>query len=146
MTVYYLDSSVGLRILLGHSPAAARWFDRTTASQDDEVISSRLLRTEMTRGLRRREEPVDRRDAVLDFVGTIPLDHAVLQEAEAIVPHVKTLDAVHLATALRSGVDDVVVCTHERTMHQVARMMGLATRHLPMVSRRGPAPARARST
>ena len=125
MTQYYLDSSVGLRVLLGHSPAAARWFDDATASGRDRVISSRLLRTEMTRALRRLGQPIERRSAVLDHVGTVPIDHAVLLEAEAIVPHVKTLDAVHLASALRSGIDGIVVCSHDRTMTAVARLLGL---------------------
>lgn len=125
MTVYYLDSSVGLRILLGHSPAAARWFDAITASPDADIVSSRLLRTEVTRALRRLDVPLERRAAVLDHIGTIPLDHAVLQDAEAIVPHIKTLDALHLASALRSGVEDIVICTHDQTMQKVARMVGL---------------------
>lgn len=126
MTDYYLDTSVGMRILLGHSPAAARWFDRTVASADDRVVSSRLLRTEMTRALRRLGHPIDRRGAVVDHVGTIALDHAVLQEAEAIVPHVRTLDALHLASALRSGVDAIVVTTHDTAMKSVAGLLGLA--------------------
>lgn len=125
MTQYYLDSSVGLRILLGHSPAAARWFDDTIGSSADLVISSRLLRTEMTRALRRLAEPLERRAEVLDHIGTLPLDHAVLVEAEAIVPHVRTLDAIHLASALRSGLEDIVVCTHDRAMTVVARQVGL---------------------
>lgn len=127
MTAYYLDSSVGLRILLGHSPAAARWFDAVTASAGDAVISSRLLRTEMTRVLRRVGEHVARRDTVLDHVGVVPIDHAVLQDAEAIVPHVKTLDAIHLASALASGIDDIVICTHDHTTRAVARELGLRT-------------------
>ncbi|MEL4358905.1 MULTISPECIES: PIN domain-containing protein [unclassified Luteococcus] len=126
MTTYYLDSSVAMRILLGHSPAAAHWFDDTTAS-NDEILSSRLLGTEMTRVLRRLEAPIERRHEVLSHVGTIALDHAVLQEAEAILPHIKTLDAIHLASALRSGRDGVIICTHDRTMQAVSHDLGLAT-------------------
>ena len=125
MTQYYLDSSVALRILLGHSPSAARWFDGITASPSDGMVSSRLLRTEMTRALRRLGQPLERRAAVLDHIGTIPLDHAVLVDAEAIVPPIKTLDAIHLGSALRSGVEDVVVCTHDVAMTTVARALGL---------------------
>ena len=68
VTQYYLDSSVGLRILLGRSAAAARWFDGITASPHDGVISSRLM---------------------------------------------------------RSGVEDIVVCTHARAMAKVAQEIGL---------------------
>lgn len=123
--------------MLGHSPSAARWFDQTVAAPADSVNSSRLLRTEMTRALRRLGEPVQRRWAVLDHIGTIPLDHAVLQDAEAIVPHLKTLDAIHVATALRSGIDDLVMCTHDEAMKRVAGLLGLAT-HDPVVEDPGP--------
>ncbi len=88
-------------------------------------MSSRILRTEITRVLRREGGlPVVDRDHVLDFVDTIPLDHAVLQEAEAIIPHVRTLDAIHLASALRSGLEDLVIVTHDATMKSVAAAIG----------------------
>ncbi|WP_230865568.1 type II toxin-antitoxin system VapC family toxin [Mycobacterium canetti] len=124
MTYYYLDSSVAVRIVLGHSTSAAHWFDSTTGRDDDRVVSSRILRTEITRVLRRESLPVAVRDQVLDYVDTIPLDHAVLQEAEAIIPHVRTLDAIHLASALRSGLEDLAVVTHDTTMKSVAATIG----------------------
>lgn len=124
VTYHYLDSSVAIRILLGHSASAAQWFDSTTGSDDDRVVSSRILRTEITRVLRRESLPVAARDQVLDYIDTIPLDHAVLQEAEAIIPHIRTLDAIHLASALRSGLDDLVVTTHDVTMKSVAVALG----------------------
>ena len=105
---HYLDSSVAVRIMLGHSVSAARWFDRTTGKADDRLVSSRILRTEITRVLRRESLPVSDRDHILDYVDTIPLDHVVLQEAEAIIPHVRTRDAIHLASALRSGLEDLL--------------------------------------
>ncbi|MCV6985129.1 type II toxin-antitoxin system VapC family toxin [Mycobacterium shinjukuense] len=124
MTYYYLDSSVAVRIVLGHSSSAAQWFDSTTGRDDDRVVSSRILRTEITRVLRRESLPVTVRDQVLDYVDTIPLDHAVLQEAEAIIPHIRTLDAIHLASALRSGLEDLAVVTHDTTMKSVAAAIG----------------------
>lgn len=127
MTTFYLDTSTALRILLGESPATAGWFEDAVESPSDEVISSRILRTEMTRALRRVRHPLGRRTEVLDFIGLIPLDHAILQEAEAIVPHVKTLDAIHLASALRSGVEDLVITTHDRNMASVAAELGFNT-------------------
>ena len=125
VSTYYLDSSVAIHVLAGTRSASA-WFDATTAEPTATVISSRLLRTELTRTLRRLGEEPQRRDEILDHVGTIPLDHAVLLEAEAIVPHIKTLDAIHLASALRSAAEDIIVCTHDETMKAVATMMGMA--------------------
>ena len=66
------------------------------------------------------------RDQILDFIGIIPLDHAVvLHEAEAIVPHVRSLDAIHLGSALRSGLDDLVIVTHDSAVATVAATLGL---------------------
>jgi predicted nucleic acid-binding protein len=124
VTYHYLDSSVAVRIMLGHSTSAARWFDSTTGRDDDRVVSSRILRTEITRVLRRENLPVTDRDQILDYVDTIPLDHSVLQEAEAIVPRIRTLDAIHLASALRSGLEDLVIVTHDTTMKSVAATIG----------------------
>lgn len=131
MTDYYLDSSVALRILFHHSPAAAQWFDETTSSDEHVVLSSRLLRTEITRALRRVGVALALRDEVLDHLALLPLDHAVLQEAEAIGPHIKTLDAIHLASALRSGLDGLVVVTHDDAMTRVAGELGLGV-HNPV--------------
>ncbi|SLM95465.1 hypothetical protein FM103_00970 [Corynebacterium xerosis] len=125
VTSYYLDSSVALRILFHHSAAAARWFDDATGSEKHMVLSSRLLRTEVTRALRRTGQALTLRETLLDHLAVLPLDHAVLLEAEAIGPHVKTLDAIHLASALRSGIDDLVVVTHDDAMGRVARELGL---------------------
>lgn len=124
VSFHYLDSSVAVRIMLGHSGSAAQWFDSTTGQDGERVVSSRILRTEITRVLRREGLPVADRDHILDYVDTIALDHAVLQEAEAIISHVRTLDAIHLASALRSGLEDLVIVTHDTTMKAVAAAIG----------------------
>lgn len=121
---YYLDTSVAMRIMLGHSPEAAGWFDETTADPSSRIVSSRLLRTEITRVLRREGLPVQNRSQIIDYIDVIPLDHAVLNGAEAIISHIRTLDAIHLASALRSGLDDLAVVTHDRTMATVAEELG----------------------
>ncbi|HOA28149.1 MAG TPA: PIN domain-containing protein [Arachnia sp.] len=126
MRRYLLDSSVAVRILLGHSPAAATWFADAAADPDVELLASRLLRTEVTRVLRREGLPVSRRDEVVDYVGTIPISDAILAEAEAIVPHVKTLDAIHLASLLHTGLDATIV-THDANMRAVAEVLGYPT-------------------
>lgn len=120
---YYLDTSVAGRILLGHSPSALSWFAQ--AIDDGEMlVSSRLLRTELTRLLRREGLALDRRSEIVGRLGTIPVDHATLAAAEAIVPQVKTLDAIHLASAMQSGIDDLVIVSHDRNVSGVARELG----------------------
>ena len=126
MRRFLLDTSVAARIMYGHSPEAARWFDAVTGDAESMVLASRLLKTELTRVLRRDEVPVQRRDEIVDHLHLIPLTDAILAEAEAIIPHIKTLDAIHLASLIHTGLDAVVV-THDATMRQVAELIGYET-------------------
>lgn len=123
MTTFYLDTSVALRALLGHSPSAAAWIDQVTADDEHIVVSSRILRTELTRVLRREGLPVIRRDEVLDVLSLVPVTDGVLAAAEAIEPHVRTLDAIHLGSVIAAGLDAVVV-SHDRSMLAAAASLG----------------------
>ncbi|GAA1418967.1 PIN domain-containing protein [Agrococcus citreus] len=123
MTVFYLDSSVALHALLGVTPAAGRWLEEVSSDPDVTLISSRLIRTELTRVLRRERLPVELRDAIVDRLELVPLTDAILAGAEAIVPHVRTLDAIHLASLVAVGFDASVV-THDSAMGAVAQELG----------------------
>ena len=121
MTRYYLDTSVAVHVLEGDVPAM-EWFDAATA--DADVVSSRLLQTELTRVLRRERRPVLDREALLDHVGLVTISDSILTAAESITEHVKTLDAIHLATALRLGSATVLV-SHDQTLLRVAAELGI---------------------
>ena len=122
MTVFYLDTSVAVRVLFKQSTAAVLWFEDATANHS--VVASRLLKTELTRVLRRESLDIALRDRIIDYVGLVHIDNAVLTEADAIVPHVRSLDAIHLASALRSGIDELVIVSHDAQMLAVARQLG----------------------
>lgn len=126
MSVFYLDTSVALRALLGHSQSAAAWIDQTTADSQHTVVSSRLLRTELTRVLRREDIPVNRRDEILDALTLVPLTEAVLAAAEAIGTHVKTLDAIHLGSVIAAGLNATIV-SHDSVMIAAATSLGYPT-------------------
>ena len=126
VSYYLLDTSVAVRLLYGQSSKAAAWFDDATGDDDSMVLASRLLKTELTRVLRRDELPVQRRDAILDHVYLIPMTEGILAEAEAILPHIKTLDAIHLASLIHTGLDAVVV-THDANLRHVATLIGYET-------------------
>lgn len=57
MTAYYIDTSIAGRAMLRHSQNAVCWFE--DAAESGELISSRILKTELTR-LARRERVVMR--------------------------------------------------------------------------------------
>lgn len=118
----YLDSSVALRTILD-VPERRRlqsWMQETGAT----LLSSRLLRTEVTRVLRRDERPLSDGEPLLGRVGLLEITRETHTVAESIERHIKTLDALHLATALLIG-DTVTVATHDATMLSVAEHLGL---------------------
>ncbi len=124
MGIVYLDSSVALRTILD-VPERLRlqaWMDET----DADVVSSRLLRTEVIRVLRRDGRPISDAAALLSRVGLFDITRETHAVAESIERHVRTLDALHLATALLIG-DSVTVATHDSAMREVAEHLGLDT-------------------
>lgn len=126
MTTFLIDTSIAVRLVLGQSPCAARWFVERTEEPDASLIASRLLRTELTRVLRRDDRPLEYRDIVLEHIDLIPLTDGVLMAAESIIPHIKTLDALHLGSLIHTGIDAVVV-THDANMRAVAEQIGYET-------------------
>lgn len=122
----YLDSSVALHVITASSRALSDWFDARVAA-NDRFVSSALLELEMIRVFRREDldtSPVE------DFVGgldVLAVDGALLREAVAILPHVKTLDAIHLATAQRVGAGNIAVVSHDANMLRVAEQLGFDT-------------------
>lgn len=118
----YLDSSVALRTILD-VPERERlqsWMQAAGTT----YVSSRLLRTEVIRVLRRDGRPLADGAPLLDRVGMLEISRETHTVAESIERHVKTLDALHLATALLVG-EPVTVATHDTTMKAVAEQLGL---------------------
>lgn len=94
----YVDTSVFGRVLLDEPDKDAI---RRDLAKFERRVASRLLRVELRR-LARREDALEEADHILDDVQLIPIDEAVLASAETISPtNVGTLDAIHLATAVR---------------------------------------------
>ncbi|MCG7443265.1 type II toxin-antitoxin system VapC family toxin [Dermabacter vaginalis] len=117
----YLDTSVAVAVLEGNVSARA-WFKEAVGGRG--VVSSRLLQTELTRVLRRQGRPVQERELLLRYVDVAPITDAVLSIAEALPQNVRSLDAIHLATALQLG-SAVTVVSHDKQMLAVAQDLGL---------------------
>jgi predicted nucleic acid-binding protein len=94
----YVDTSVFGRVILEEPDKEAI---RRELAKFDRTVASRLLRVELGR-VARREDATEAADRILADVQLIPLDEDVLASAETISPtNVGTLDAIHLATAVR---------------------------------------------
>jgi predicted nucleic acid-binding protein len=121
----YIDTSVLGRLLLGEPDAPA--IIRDLGSHEIRV-SSRLLRIELRRLAMRHGLEADAL-ALLAAVALIPLDEETMLASETVPPStVATLDAIHLATALRLARDGLVdtVMTYDVRLSEGAREHGLA--------------------
>ena len=89
-----------------------------------ERVTSALARVEVMRALRRMgARPAARRRAaaVLKRVGVIAIDGPVLEAACHVgPPDLRSLDALHLATALSLGDDLAVIVTYDRRLGKAA--------------------------
>ena len=126
MEVIYLDSSAALYAVLNVPQRSA--LHRSMATSGALHVSSRLLRTEVVRVLRREGIPASQAAPLLDRVGLLDITREVHRLAEDIRPRIKTLDALHLATAVtleRTLDTPLTIATHDRTMTSVAHQLGL---------------------
>ena len=98
MAAVYLDTSAVGRVLLAEPDAAAIARD---LEGFELRVASRLLRVELRR-LAVREGRLSAADQLLADIALLPVDADVLTAAETLPPPtVGTLNAIHLATALR---------------------------------------------
>jgi predicted nucleic acid-binding protein len=121
----YVDTSALGRVLLGEPDADAVLGALETY---DEHVASRLLGVELRR-LALRFELTDQANALLTGLALTPLDEGLLEEAESLAPAaVATLDAIHLAAAIRLAVAGFIdaVMTYDARLAEGARHHGLA--------------------
>jgi predicted nucleic acid-binding protein len=133
----YLDSSVALRhILMGEiaiEQAFASHFP--VASELIEIECRRVLhRCRMGGELDddRLVIALERLEAVIAGLDLVELSPSIKQRAmEAFPVIVRTLDALHLATALecraKSAGEEILVFSHDRGMNNCARALGFGT-------------------
>ena len=120
----YVDTSVLARVLLDESDAAAI---RRDLQRFERRVASRLLGIELRR-VARREDALEDAERLLASVVLLPIDERILTAAEAIPPTtVGTLDAIHLATALRlTGASELdALMTYDKQLANAARAHGL---------------------
>ena len=128
----YIDTSVVLRIALGEPQPLRQWRSIEMASAS-ELVRVEALRTVDRARIALRlpdEEIAERRQAVLLILSGFHIarvDARVLERAADPFPTlVRTLDALHLATALLVRVEheDLVFATHDRQLATAARAVG----------------------
>ena len=122
----YVDTSAFLKLLVEEPESAplqarlVRWRQRA---------SSELLRTESLRTLRRSGHAHVAGSARRLFAGLhlIRLDQQILDRAGELTPAtLRSLDAIHLASALSIGSDLVALVTYDERLADAAAAYGIA--------------------
>jgi predicted nucleic acid-binding protein len=107
------------------SPALRAYLE----AQDGRFVSSALLRTESMRAVRHVSS--DALSLVRDGLrrmDLIDVDDRVLEAAGTIAPEIlRTLDAIHLATAIQIGDDLRAIVSYDDRMIDAASLLGLPT-------------------
>lgn len=120
----YLDSSAIVKLALREPESGAL---RRFIRQAPTLTSSALARTEVVRAVRALgPQAVRRARAVLTRVSLIRVDEVVLEAAALLDPlSLRTLDAIHVATALGFAADLDAVVTYDARMGAAAEVLGL---------------------
>jgi predicted nucleic acid-binding protein len=118
----YLDSSAIVKLVQREpeSDALARFLDD---HRDDEHVTSTIARVEVVRPLQPSgAEAVARVRQLLAHMYHVPLDADLLDRAAALAPDslLRSLDAVHLASAQLLGAELRSVVTYDRSMASAA--------------------------
>ena len=119
----YVDASalVKLVILEPGSEAMLRWY-----IESERVVTSRVGLVETGRAARRRDHDAIRLGRVLGSIEIIECDATIGERAAALPPAtVRTLDAIHVASALELGSALDAFVTYDERLADAARMAGL---------------------
>lgn len=124
MAIAYLDASAYVKLPLGEAemPALSRALD-----QYDTAASSVILAVEAVRACARAgQDYAAQAEQGLGLVSLMPLTDSVIALAEQVgSPTLRSLDAIHLASAAHLGDDLGMVFTYDQRLADAARALGL---------------------
>ena len=121
----YLDSSALVKLVVEEAESQALEAMLRAAV----ITSSRLSDVEVTRAASRRGGAVvARARSVIGRVALIPLDEGIFVQARSVRPAaLRSLDAIHLASALAIREQIEVLITYDGRMAEAAVSLGLRT-------------------
>jgi len=122
--VAYLDTSAYVKLVLAEPEAEAL---RGALEAWPTRVSSRLLIVESVRACARYgDDFAVRAQAGLSALALLPMDDALLHAAAGLAPpSLRSLDAVHLATALRLGDRLAMLFCYDERLASAARATGV---------------------
>ena len=124
---YYLDTSTLVKLVVVESETEAL---RTWLNEAERTpVACDLARTELLRAVRRAApDRILQARAVLDSITLIEIPTQTFEEAGRVDPSLlRTLDAIHLASALDLGEDLDGFVTYDERLAQAARLNAIPT-------------------
>ncbi len=129
MKIHYLDSSAFLKMFLPEpeTESFVNWI-REIATRTT-LVSSEILRVETLRALAlNHPERVSDAEKVLKTLNVVRVSRANLQLAARLKPtKLRTLDAIHLSTALDLAEEDLYFVSYDKLLLEAAKINGLQT-------------------
>lgn len=121
MKLSYLDSSAAMKLVVAEPESGALV---RALSADRRLVASWLLHTEMHCAAGRHPNEVDIGEVqvVLNTVNLADLTRGDMIAAGTLAP-LRSNNAIHLAVAMRLGVDEII--TYDRELTEAARTAGL---------------------
>lgn len=122
MTTAYVDASALAKLVLDEpdGPAMRRWW-----VEAEHVYTSRVGVVEIRRAVARWDRDVDA-TWVLRHVAIVEIDATIAERAAVLAPPaLRTLDAIHLATAVALHGEIDAFVTYDARMADAARSLGL---------------------
>ncbi len=122
----YLDSSAIVKLVIVEAGSTSlRKFLRRHPSR----ISSALARVEVLRAVRfHGDAAIGHARAILGRIALLGIDDEVLDRAASLdEPTLRSLDAIHVATALGLEADLEILLTYDERMQKAAAAVGLRT-------------------
>jgi predicted nucleic acid-binding protein len=123
MRLAYLDASALVKLIVDEPESSGlnRWY-----VEAERLATSRVGIMETRRASAKRECDPSHRDRILSDVEIIELDRRIAGLAADLEPAlVRTLDAIHIATAMALVPDLDAFVTYDDRMAEAARALGL---------------------
>jgi len=123
--IAYLDTSAAMKLLVEERESNALASYLQSAGQELTLVASWLLSTELHCAASRHPEDVDAASVglVLETLTLVDLTRGDLLTAGTLPGRLRSHDAVHLAVALRLGVDELI--TYDGEFQRAAEAVGL---------------------
>ena len=122
---FYVDTSAMLKLALveAESKALRRWIE----SEQPILVGSDLVRIETLRVARKRSvDAVERAREALEAMALMSIPRVALRRAAEIGPDsLRSLDAIHLATALELGDELMGMVTYDQRLGAASRQHGI---------------------